>query len=135
MSKDTGPFHINSTYVRLRPDATAEAIAVGPTFWEELSRGALGTFQNEYLVTTHSFGHDWPMWEMHPNGDEFILLLSGAIDLVLEKQNGHKTLPLRQNGEWALVPKGIWHTGRVNVPTTVLFITAGEGTLHRQVEF
>ena len=134
MSRDTGPFHMSSTCVRLRPDASVEALTIGESFWAELGRGEFGNFQNEYLVTTQSFAQHWPMWEMHPMGDEIIVLLSGSVELILEKQNGHRVLALNNAGEWVLVPKGVWHTARVSTPSTVLFITAGEGTLHRPVD-
>lgn len=134
MSRDTGPFNIANTYVRLKPDASAEAIPVGENFWQDLSSGAFGSFENEFLVTTQSFAQNWPVWEMHPQGEEVIVLLSGSVDLVLEKKTGNKVVSLQQQGDWLMVPKGVWHTARVNTPTTVLFITAGEGTLHRQVD-
>ncbi len=134
MSRDTGPFDLSSTYLRLRPDASAEAIPVTDSFWPDLASGVFGAFHNEYLVTTHSFSENWPMWEMHPNGDEMVVLLSGSADLVLEKKTGNKILQLREVGNWVLVPKSIWHTATVYAPSTMLFITAGEGTLHRQIE-
>jgi hypothetical protein len=34
-------------------------------------------------------------------------------------------------GDYVLVPRGIWHTVRVHTPSSVLFITPGEGTQHR----
>ena len=34
-------------------------------------------------------------------------------------------------GEFAVVPKGIWHTADVIEPGEALFVTAGEGTSHR----
>lgn len=134
MSRHTGPFDINTSYARLRPDASVEVLDVGASFWEELGRGQLGSFENEYLVTTQSFTEDWPLWEMHPMGDEIVILLKGSIELLLEKQSGQKSLPLQRSGEWVLVPKGTWHTARVTALCTVLFITAGEGTLHRPVD-
>lgn len=134
MSREAGPFHLDSTYFRLRPDASAQPLPVGESFWQELSSGVLGDFHNEYLVTTHSFSENWPMWEMHPNGDEIVVLLSGSVDFILEKKTGNRVMPLRDCGGWVLVPSGMWHTAKVNAPSTMLFITAGEGTQHRQVD-
>ncbi len=37
-------------------------------------------------------------------------------------------------GSFVLVPKGTWHTARTGVESRLLFITAGEGTMHRQAE-
>jgi len=135
MSTNPGPFQMSDSYARLRPDASAEPIAVDAGFWQDLAAGSFGDFHNEYLVTTQSFSSNWPMWEMHPRGDEVVVLISGSIDFILEKKSGNKTLPLREVGSWVLVPRGLWHTARVNMPSIVLFITAGEGTLHRQIDF
>jgi hypothetical protein len=135
MSTHPGPFRMNDHYARLRPDATAEAINVDASFWQDLAAGRFGVFHNEYLVTTQSFSQNWPLWEMHPQGDEIVVLIGGSLDLILEKKTGNKIVPLREPGAWALVPKGHWHTARVHALSVVLFITAGEGTQHRQVDF
>mgnify|MGYP003108768873 FL=1 len=134
MSRATGPYNIATTYARLKPDASAEAIPVSDSFWQDLSTGKFGSFENEFLVTTQSFAQNWPVWEMHPKGEEIIILMAGNLDLILEKKTGNKIVHLQQQGDWLMVPKGQWHTARVNAPSTVIFITAGEGTLHRQVD-
>ena len=41
------------------------------------------------------------------------------------------TLELRAPGQFALVPKGTWHTAKVHETSRAVFITAGEGTEHR----
>lgn len=127
------PFDIESTYLRLRPDASIEPLAVDATIWERIASGKLGTFHNEYLVTLHSFDTDWPMWEMHPNGDEVVCLLSGAVSFMLERAAGNETIALKDSGSYVLVPKGVWHTAKVSRAARMLFITAGEGTQHREV--
>ena len=33
---------------------------------------------------------------------------------------------------FAIVPRNTWHTARVTSPTTMLFITPGEGTLNAE---
>lgn len=134
MSRDTGPYNIANTYARLKPDSSAVAMPVSESFWQDLSAGKFGSFENEFLVTTQSFSQNWPVWEMHPNGEEVIILLTGNVDMILEKKSGNKIVRLQQQGDWLMVPKGQWHTARVSAPSTVLFITAGEGTLHRQVD-
>jgi oxalate decarboxylase/phosphoglucose isomerase-like protein (cupin superfamily) len=69
---------------------------------------------------------------MHPHGDEIVCLISGRIDFILEAPDGqHRIHELSQPGSFAFVPRGTWHTARTAVPTTLLFITAGEGTQHR----
>jgi len=126
---------MKDAYARVRPDASVEALSVDANFWQDLATGKLGDFHNEYLVTTQSFTQSWPLWEMHPQGDEIVVLISGSLDFVLEKKTGNKILPMRTTGCWAIVPRGVWHTARVNSPSIMLFITAGEGTQHRQIDF
>jgi mannose-6-phosphate isomerase-like protein (cupin superfamily) len=128
---NTTPPNLASTYVRLRNDVTAELLPVDASFWERISSGQLGAFHNEYLVTMHAFKIDWNMWEMHPNGDEIVCLLSGAVTFILDQGNGHHEMTLTKLGDYALVPKGAWHTAKTTVESTLLFITAGEGTEHR----
>jgi mannose-6-phosphate isomerase-like protein (cupin superfamily) len=124
--------NLQSTYLRLRPDCSVEKLPVDDTFWPRLMSGALGNFHQEYLVASFSYASDWPNWEMHPNGDEIVALISGAATLVLESSDGsRRSVELTEPGSFAFVPRGTWHTARVNTPTTMFFITPGEGTQHR----
>jgi mannose-6-phosphate isomerase-like protein (cupin superfamily) len=130
----SGPFDLSATYLRLRPDASVEPLAVDATFWQRIGAGELGTFHNEYLVAVHAFDADWRVWEMHPNGDEVVCLLSGTATFVLEEQGGRREVALEQSGSYVIVPKGTWHTARTKGPCRLIFITAGEGTAHREVD-
>lgn len=117
-----------TTHLRLKPDGMMEKLPVGDDFWQRLMGGELGNFHHEYLVTTSSFDAGWESWEIHPNGDEIVLLLSGSVDLLLETDDGVVTVEARQPGDYAFVPKGTWHTADAHAPSMMLFITAGEGT-------
>ncbi len=80
---------------------------------------------------------DWPHWEMHPEGEEILVLLSGDMSIVLdpgetEAGGGESTVTL-EPGQACLVPRGVWHRGIVRAPSRLLAITAGEGTQHRPV--
>jgi mannose-6-phosphate isomerase-like protein (cupin superfamily) len=124
-------FNLNSTYLRLRSDSSVEPLPVDQTFWDRLSSGQLGEFHNEYLVSSHSVDGDWSVWEMHPNGDEVVCLLSGNVTFILETAEGYQAVELDKGGSFVVVPKGIWHTVKVSERSTMLSITAGEGTQHR----
>lgn len=128
---DSGPFNLAFTYLRLRSDAAVEPLAVDATFWQRLSAGELGSFHHEFLVSCHAFDADWTIWEMHPKGDEIVCLLSGAVVLLLERGSEYRAIELEDSGDYALVPRGTWHTARVRAPSRMLFITAGEETQHR----
>jgi mannose-6-phosphate isomerase-like protein (cupin superfamily) len=127
-----GPYELASTYLRLRPDATVEPLPVDETFWPRLMQGELGTFHREYLVTTFGYDRDWPTWEMHPNGDEVVVLLDGHATFVLEIDGRERLVALGKSGAYVVVPRGTWHTARTASPCRMLFITAGEGTQIRQ---
>lgn len=128
------PLHIDTTHLRLTPEGRADRLPVTDQFWPDLVAGKYGDFHNEYLVSTSSFERDWPTWEQHPNGDEIVILMKGAVDFMLETPDGLCKLEIRKPGEYAFVPKGTWHTASPLEPTTMLFITAGEGTQVRPRE-
>ena len=126
--------NIQSTYLRLRPDSSIEELPVDATFWPRLIAGELGNFHHEYLVTSYTFSSDWPSWEIHPNGDEIVLLISGQATMVLETTEGpHTQVELTAPGNFAFVPRGTWHTAKIHAESVMLFITAGEGTSNRPV--
>ena len=127
----TDPLDVASTYLRLRPDASVEPLTVDETFWQRIASGKLGSFHNEFLVAGAHYDKDWPTWEMHPNGDEVVCLLSGSVTLVLELPAGPASVQLRRSGEYVLVPKGTWHTAKISDRCRMLFVTPGEGTQHR----
>jgi mannose-6-phosphate isomerase-like protein (cupin superfamily) len=126
-----GPYALSSTYLRLRPDASVEPLHVGDDFWQRIMTGKLGTFHNEYLVTTFSYDRDWPNWEKHPNGDEIVMLLEGSTTMVLEVDGREQLVELGDGCSYVVVPRGTWHTARTRKACRMLFITPGEGTEHR----
>lgn len=121
-----------STFVVLQPDQRAALVANAPGVFEELDRRFAG-FKGHVLVATFAFDADWPTWERHPAGDELVCLLSGRVTLVLERGGMEEKAELDKPGEYVLVPKGTWHTARTTVPTTMLFVTPGEGTENKPV--
>lgn len=88
-------------------------------------------FKNCELLACYSFDKDWDSWEIHPEGDELVILLSGKVTFLIESANQMLTSDLIKAGDYAIVPKGCWHTADVHEPSQVLFITPGEGTQHR----
>lgn len=80
------------------------------------------------LISCHSFEHDWDTWEIHPNGDEIVILLSGQVTFVFKLNEGRETITLERLGDYTIVPKNTWHTAKTNQKSSALFITPGEGT-------
>jgi quercetin dioxygenase-like cupin family protein len=67
---------------------------------------------------------------MHPAGDEAVICTAGEITLIQELPGGTQKVALRA-GEYAINPRGVWHTADVAGEATALFITAGLATEHR----
>ena len=84
------------------------------------------------LVSMHSFGESWDMWEMHPVGHEVVLCTAGEMTLVQEDADGNITRTAIRAGEYAINPPGVWHTADIADEASAVFITAGMGTEHRQ---
>jgi len=80
------------------------------------------------LVTQHRFTADWDSWEMHPEGDEMVMCLDGAITLHQELVDGTRATVTLTAGQFAINPPGCWHTADVATSATCLFITCGTGT-------
>jgi mannose-6-phosphate isomerase-like protein (cupin superfamily) len=117
------------TYVHLTASGAAERIAGGERFWSQ-SKPDIDRFSHGWLVTEFEFSSDWPNWEMHPQAEEFVYLLSGAAVLLLERTAGVEEVPLSGRAA-VVVPKGTWHTLKVSEPSRMLFVTMGHGTEHR----
>jgi mannose-6-phosphate isomerase-like protein (cupin superfamily) len=118
-------------YVRLGADGVAETLPGGDAFWS-LAQAEQDRVGGDWLVSEYEFLANWPTWEMHPNGDEFVYLLSGSIDLLLEHEDGVRVLAIAGRGA-VVVPRGVWHTARVHTPSRMLHVTLGAGTLTRAV--
>jgi quercetin dioxygenase-like cupin family protein len=82
------------------------------------------------LVVLHGFSESWTSWERHPAGDEAVVCTAGEITLIQELPDGTRKVALRA-GDYAVNPRGVWHTADVAGHATALFITAGRGTEHR----
>jgi quercetin dioxygenase-like cupin family protein len=83
------------------------------------------------LVSMHTFASNWTSWENHPKGDEVVLCVGGEITVVQELPEGRFHSETIQAGEYLINPAGVWHTADIPHSATVVFITAGEGTQHR----
>lgn len=113
-------------FVHLTGDAVATPYPVTPEFWSKTAPALpIG-----WLVSTYETSKNWPSWEMHPAGDEFVYQLSGSKMLILELAEGQHQIRL-EPGQFAVVPRGIWHSADMIVPGSALYVTAGAGTRHR----
>jgi mannose-6-phosphate isomerase-like protein (cupin superfamily) len=122
-------FDLESTYLALDGAGAVTALPVGPDFWRTIednpaARGA--------LVTVSAAEGDWTQWEMHPAGDEVLVLLEGELQMVFQRAGGEESFDLAP-GATLIVPKGTWHRARRQKGVRMLFMTWGAGTTHKPV--
>ena len=120
-------FNLATERAIFTPSLEAKTKALSPTFYPELETEFNG-FAGHVLISQHHFAEDWPTWEVHPAGDEFVTLITGDITLVLWQDQQEWPLRLSTPSDFVIIPRGVWHTARVHAPTTMLFVTPGEGT-------
>jgi mannose-6-phosphate isomerase-like protein (cupin superfamily) len=120
----------SQTYVHLAADGTSTQLPGGDAFWS-LSSEEMEPYGSGWMISELECAQDWSNWEMHPEGDEFVYLLSGAATLLLEFADGVRSVALSDRAA-TVVPRGIWHTAKVSAPSRMLFVTRGAGTQQRQ---
>ena len=125
------PADIRPSFVVVNKDLLADVVSVTDTIWSDLDE-KFGDIAGHSLIASFSFDDDWPTWEVHPEGDEFVCQLSGDADMILDTDEGEQRVRLNTPGSFVIVPKGTWHTAKPHAPTTVLFETPGQGTGNRE---
>jgi mannose-6-phosphate isomerase-like protein (cupin superfamily) len=119
-------FDIFSTYVHLGAQGAAAPLALTPDFWRRLAVDKTDRIVGAKHGTDPSDFHPGEQ-EMHPHGDELLLLLSGALDVILDLPEGERTIPLTTGGA-CLVPRGVWRRLTMRQPSDLVFVTPPTGT-------
>jgi mannose-6-phosphate isomerase-like protein (cupin superfamily) len=81
-------------------------------------------------VTLGRFATQTP-WENHPEGDEFLYILDGRIDVILLSGTRPVRVPVKA-GSIFLVPKGVWHR---QVPRPVASVLSALPTAHGPISW
>ena len=69
-----------------------------------------------------------PVWEMHPDTEEFFFIIEGTFEMTLLEANGPKTF-VASAGSTFVVPQGIWHKPAAPEGAKFMYCTPGT-TLH-----
>ena len=126
------PFFPDQIYVHLEANGLATRVPGGAEFWS-LPKQEIERYGRGWLISEYEFSGDWKTWEMHPGADEYVYLLSGELDFILDEPTGQRVISLAGRGA-ILVPRGIWHTVKIKQPCRMLHVTMGKGTEVRPVE-
>ena len=104
---------------------------------EELSRHPEGSFLSLLSFNGSSIGAcdikgESPVWEMHPDTDEFFFILEGQFDITLldgDTPSHHSA----GAGSTFVVPAGVWHKPAAPRGCKFIHITPGE-SLHSEAD-
>lgn len=122
------PIDLADTYVHLENGPGVNIVPVGPDFWSTIDdRDDLAVGR---LVMAGDVTDDWDIWEMHPAGDELILVTAGRVRVHTEREGRVATTAVGAP-HLVVMSAGTWHTLDVIEPARVVTVTSGAGTEHR----
>jgi mannose-6-phosphate isomerase-like protein (cupin superfamily) len=87
------------------------------------------------LALHHASGpHDvhYPTWEMHPEGDELLILASGSLSVEFRGERAKRMAALSPQAA-LVVPAGVWHRVIVHEPSVLIAVTPCHNTVHEKV--
>ena len=117
-----GPFEIADSSVGILRDGTALRIESRPGPPHRVDGLSVGV-----VTMTRNAPHGG---ERHPDGDELLVLLSGRVSVVLEEDDGDRTVELAP-GQGLIVPRGVWHRVVLHEESRLVHVTPGPGGDHR----
>ncbi len=131
MKATASEFDLETTYLTLDGAGGVRQLPVGPDFWATIAGNpaVAGT-----LVTVFAGRDgDWEEWEMHPGGDEVLVVLEGALGMIFEYPDGRSERHDLAAGATLVIPRGAWHRAVGQKDARLLFITYGAGTRHKPI--
>ena len=120
-----------TNFVVLNGEFRADVIPVTPDLYGRLDAEYSG-FAGHLMISSYAFDDDWPTWEVHPAGDEFVSLVSVDADLVLAQADGDETIRMTEPGTFVIVPQNTWHTASIRRHSVMMFVTPGEGSVNAE---
>ena len=111
--------------------AISEPRFTGMEWYEAYGERHCDDLDEGRLVSLFRFDGNWSSWEMHPAGDEVVCCLEGHMTLHQELAEGSSHSCELGPGDYAINPRGTWHTADAVEPVVALFITVGKGTTNR----
>jgi len=111
--------------------AVAEPQFTGMEWYEAYGDRHHDDLEEGRIVALFRFEESRTSWEMHPDGEEVVCCLQGHMTLHQQLQDGTEQSYDLGPGEYAINPRGAWHTADAEEPVVALFITVGKGTTNR----
>ena len=122
---DVRPIDLADTYLHLERGAGLRVLDVDEGCWATVDQRT--DLDEGRLVMATPVAADWTNWEMHPDGDEVILVTDGVVRVHIDPGDP----VVVRAPDLVIMPAGTWHTMDVIEPARVVTITWGAGTQHR----
>jgi mannose-6-phosphate isomerase-like protein (cupin superfamily) len=125
-------FGLDQTYVFLEKDGATPLISAA-AFWKSVMSSESqenAAARDGWLVASYRLAEDTSTLEMHPFGGELLVMLSGAMQVIIETADAEVIVDLSA-GKACLVPQGVWHRLVVRDAGEFIGATYGKGTQHR----
>src|SRR5438132_589758 len=114
----TTRFDLETTFLGMDGAGKVVLLPVGPDFWATIDDNPnVGST----LVSMSVGQGDWAHWEMHPEGDEVLVLIDGTQRIIFDRdgrEEAHDMTP----GRTLLVPARVWHRAVNQRNARVLFM-------------
>jgi mannose-6-phosphate isomerase-like protein (cupin superfamily) len=109
------------TFARLTDDGDIALEPLTSAFWR--GQGAAASGDRFVGIVDFSSSQDLhtSSQEVHPDGDELIVVLAGALDVMIDDGTSESAIAL-DVGRAAVVPRGSWHRLVMREPGRLLFI-------------
>lgn len=120
-------FDLETTYLAIDGKGEVIPMPVTETFWQTIDASPAAT---RSMLAVYPMAADWANWEMHPEGEEVLVLLEGHIEMLMD-DGKQQTVAEMRAGTTLVVPAGVWHRALVRAPGRLLGLTYGPGTEHR----
>jgi mannose-6-phosphate isomerase-like protein (cupin superfamily) len=123
-------FELGRKYVHLMEGGIAKPVEADFDFWDTID--GRRDLQHGRLVSATELIDDSTHWEMHSGGDQVLILLAGAVEVVLQDGLEEEAVEMRSRTAY-IVPRGLWHRFIVRRPGVMVFIRPGPGIERRPV--
>ena len=124
------PIDLTSTYTLLHSTGEVERVTGGYNF-QQIPRMVQNRIGKHWLLSKHYYSSDWTEWVMHPACDELIYLLSGSMSILLDYGKHRSVVSLHSN-DVTTIPRGVWHTVKIQTPCEVLEISRNLDTKRKK---
>ena len=128
ISPNPSPVHFQGNVANIAGDRSITITAAPPGPPQRIDGYTIGAIPNLEGPGPHA-------GEVHPDGDEFLYVVSGAMELILddgdERAAGVETRVNLRSGDAYVVPRGVWHRLESVEPSYLVHVTPGPNGGHR----